>query len=348
MADSIKWYEKAGADSDVVLSTRVRLARNLKDYPFPQRCSLQQRAEIEKKVRSALMSASSLMSSHFEYVPLETLSRDTAISLVERHIISPDFISDIRGKAVLLSKDESISIMINEEDHIRIQVIHEGLCLKETFETADRLDSLLAEHLDFAYSPELGFLTQCPTNLGTALRVSAMLHLPALTELSVMPRMTENLSKLGMIIRGTYGEGSKVTGELYQLSNQVTLGISEQSALDNLEAIVRQLMAEERERRTQLVKNIYLQDKIYRAAGILKSCKVITSNEFMELISYVRMGVSAQLLTGISHAEINKLITGVQPATLAQQANEKQADRDIIRGNIVHKACEELKECYYV
>ena len=188
MTETAKWYEKAGNCGDVVISTRVRLARNLKQYPFPARATDKQREAVEQKVKDALLSGNSILSKEFRFLPLESASEEEAVSLVERHIVSPEFISDRRGKAVLISEDESISIMINEEDHLRIQVLREGLSLKEAAETADRIDTLLSETLDFAYDSEFGYLTQCPTNLGTGLRASVMLHLPALTEMCIRDR----------------------------------------------------------------------------------------------------------------------------------------------------------------
>ena len=212
MTETAKWYEKAGSCGDVVVSTRVRLARNLKQYPFPARASASQREAVERQVKDALLSGNSILSKEFRFIPLENTTQEEAVSLVERHIVSPEFIADRRGKAVLISADESISIMVNEEDHLRIQVLREGFSLKEAAETADRIDTLLSENLDFAFDPELGYLTQCPTNLGTGLRASVMLHLPGLTESGAMPRIASNLSKLGLTIRGTYGEGGKRLG----------------------------------------------------------------------------------------------------------------------------------------
>ena len=344
MNESVKWYEKAGKESDVVCSTRVRLARNLKSYPFPDRANLRQKKEIEEKVRGALMSAGGLMPGKFEFAELSSLSNEVAVSMVERHLVSPGFISGIEGKALLISDDESISIMINEEDHIRIQVIKEGFCPKETFEAADRIDSLMK--LDYAFDDELGYLTQCPTNLGTALRVSVMMHLPALTEYNVISRMASNLSKLGITIRGTYGEGTKVSGAMYQMSNQVTLGLTENEALENLAAIAGQVIAEERQCRGIMIKNIGVQDKIVRSAGLLKSARIMSGYEFMDLISYVRLGISAGILSGITHAEINKLITDVQSATLMTKAGKQlgQAERNILRAQRVREICKKIEE----
>lgn len=346
MTETAKWYEKAGSCGDVVVSTRVRLARNLKQYPFPARASASQREAVERQVKDALLSGNSILSKEFRFIPLENTTQEEAVSLVERHIVSPEFIADRRGKAVLISADESISIMVNEEDHLRIQVLREGFSLKEAAETADRIDTLLSENLDFAFDPELGYLTQCPTNLGTGLRASVMLHLPGLTESGAMPRIASNLSKLGLTIRGTYGEGSKSIGALYQLSNQITLGLSENEAIENLRSITVQLMEEERKARAQMSEEIAWQDKIDRAAGVLKSARVLSSSEFMELLSYIRFGLSTGVLQGVTTEELNALMVNVQPATLMAKAGKQldQNERDVLRARMAREVCARIKE----
>lgn len=346
MADILKWYEKAGNAGDVVCSTRVRLARNLRQYPFPNKADIKEKREIEQKVRDALIAGNSALSGQFSFVPLDELSEDAAVSLVERHIVSPEFISDTNGRAVLMSADESVSIMINEEDHLRIQVIREGLSLKEAAETADKLDTLLSETLDFAFDPEFGYLTQCPTNLGTGMRASVMLHLPALIEGGAMPRISSNLSKLGLTLRGSYGEGSQVAGSVYQLSNQITLGINESEAVDNLNSIALQLIEQERKARERLSGNIVIQDKIDRAAGVLKSAKILSSGEFTELLSYIRFGLSVGLIHGITAEALNSLSVKAQPATLNALSGKAldQTQRDILRAELTRKACADIKE----
>ena len=346
MTETAKWYEKAGSCGDVVVSTRVRLARNLKQYPFPARASASQREAVERQVKDALLSGNSILSKEFRFVPLENTTQEEAVSLVERHIVSPEFIADRRGKAVLISADESISIMVNEEDHLRIQVLREGFSLKEAAETADRIDTLLSENLDFAFDPELGYLTQCPTNLGTGLRASVMLHLPGLTESGAMPRIASNLSKLGLTIRGTYGEGSKSIGALYQLSNQISLGLSENEAMEKLRSITVQLMEEERKARAQMSEEIAWQDKIDRAAGVLKSARVLSSSEFMELLSYIRLGLSTGVLQGVTTQELNALMVNAQPATLMARAGKQldETQRDVLRADMAREVCAKIKE----
>ena len=330
-----KWYEKSGQEADVVISTRVRLARNLSDYPFPVKMTAEQREKVEQAVRDAVMRGNSSISNDFRFISLDDISQNEAVSLVERHLVSPEFISAPNGRGLLLTQDETVSVMINEEDHLRIQVMCEGLDLEGAYEMVDRVDALLNESLHFAFDEDLGYLTQCPTNLGTGMRASLMLHLPALQESGAMRRVASSLSKLGLVIRGIYGEGSEPVGAIYQLSNQVTLGLSEQSAIANLKRIAGQLIAQERAARAELVKTVETQDQIFRSIGILKSARVLSSDEFMRLISYVRMGVATELLIGISYDTINSLIVQVQPATMMLTKKMTTAERDALRASIV-------------
>lgn len=242
---SEKWYEKAGQQGGIVVSSRIRLARNLKNYPFPNKASLEQKKEIAQKVKLALEESNSTLANSFSFISMEELSQIQAVSLVEKHLISPEFASDRKGRYLMLSKDESISIMINEEDHIRIQVLGSGLSLNECYDTANNLDTLLDNALGFAFNNKLGYLTQCPTNLGTGMRASLMLHVPAIEKNRSINRISGNLTKLGMELRGTFGEGSDAKGSLYQLSNQITLGLSEHNAIENLKNIASQLIEQE-------------------------------------------------------------------------------------------------------
>lgn len=342
--DELKWYEKSGENADIVCSTRVRLARNLNREPFPAQANVKQKEEIAQKISGALLNGNSVLSREFHFLPLEQLSQVQAAALVERHIVSPEFITDRLGKGVLVSEDESVSIMINEEDHLRIQVLREGLCLKEAAETADRIDTLLSESLDFAFDKEFGYLTQCPTNLGTGMRASLMVHLPALQEGGAIPRVAANLSKLGLTLRGAYGEGTQAAGAMYQLSNQITLGLSENQAIENLAAIAGQLMGEEKKIRQGMCENIAWQDKITRAAGILKTARLLSTGEAMELLSTVRMGVAQGLLAGVDIGGLNGLMVKIQPAMLmAGEGKESgEAKRDQLRASLLRTALEGL------
>lgn len=326
--------------NDVVISTRVRLARNLKDYPFPCRLSTQGKEKIIEKVKSAIENSNSPISKDFSFIRMSELTPQQGVSLVERRLVSPEFISESQGRALLLSKDESISIMINEEDHIRLQVINNGLSLEDTYDIADKLDTLLDENLDFAFDDKLGYLTQCPTNLGTGMRASVMLHLPALEKSRAIGRIAGNLSKLGLTIRGAHGEGTEPNGALYQLSNQVTLGISEKAAIENLKNITMQLISQENQARTRLCSSIDIQDAISRSLGILKSALVISHDEALKLLSNVRLGIVSGQIKNVSTETVDKLMLSVEPATLSVNLNKNLSphERDIERAKLIQSS----------
>lgn len=323
--------------NDVVISTRIRLARNLKDFPFPCKLNSQGREKVIEKVRDAVKKSNSPVASDFSFIKMSELTSSQSVSLVEKRLVSPEFISDTDGRALLISKDECFSIMINEEDHIRLQVITKGLSLEQAYDTADKLDTLLDENLDFAFDEKLGYLTQCPTNLGTGMRASVMLHLPALEKSRAINRIAGNLSKLGLTIRGAHGEGTEPKGALYQLSNQVTLGISEKAAIENLKNITEQLIAQENQARERLCSSIDIQDAISRSLGILRSALVISHDEALKLLSNVRLGIVSKQITDVSTETIDRLMLAVEPATLTVSLNKNLSahDRDIERAKLI-------------
>lgn len=323
--------------NDVVISTRIRLARNLKDFPFPCKLNSQGREKVIEKVRDAVKKSNSPVASDFSFIKMSELTSSQSVSLVEKRLVSPEFISETDGRALLISKDECFSIMINEEDHIRLQVITKGLSLEQAYDTADKLDTLLDENLDFAFDEKLGYLTQCPTNLGTGMRASVMLHLPALEKSRAISRIAGNLSKLGLTIRGAHGEGTEPKGALYQLSNQVTLGISEKAAIENLKNITEQLIAQENQARERLCSSIDIQDAISRSLGILRSALVISHDEALKLLSNVRLGIVSKQITDVSTETIDKLMLAVEPATLTVTLNKNLSahDRDIERAKLI-------------
>ena len=323
--------------NDVVISTRIRLARDLKDFPFPCKLNSQGREKVIEKVRDAVKKSNSPVASDFSFIKMSELTSSQSVSLVEKRLVSPEFISETDGRALLISKDECFSIMINEEDHIRLQVITKGLSLEQAYDTADKLDTLLDENLDFAFDEKLGYLTQCPTNLGTGMRASVMLHLPALEKSRAISRIAGNLSKLGLTIRGAHGEGTEPKGALYQLSNQVTLGISEKAAIENLKNITEQLIAQENQARERLCSSIDIQDAISRSLGILRSALVISHDEALKLLSNVRLGIVSKQITDVSTETIDKLMLAVEPATLTVSLNKNLSahDRDIERAKLI-------------
>ena len=272
------------------------------------------------------------------YTELKTLTRSQIVSLAERHLISPEFASNSDARALLMSDNEDISIMLCEEDHIRIQVMKSGLALKEAYELADKIDTEINQSLKYAFDEKLGYLTQCPTNLGTGMRASVMLHLPALTAKGQIGSLASTVSKLGLTIRGAYGEGMSAMGDLYQLSNQVSLGISEKSAIDNLKTITLQLAAQERAAREEASKSIETEDAVFRAYGILKSARILSTKEFMSLISKVRLGaVLGMIKTDLK--TINELMVSMQPATINAFVGKTLSleERDVERAKIVRE-----------
>ena len=336
---SEQWYEKAGQQGGIVVSSRIRLARNLKNYPFPNKASLEQKKEIAQKVKLALEESNSTLANSFSFISMEELSQIQAVSLVEKHLISPEFASDRKGRYLMLSKDESISIMINEEDHIRIQVLGSGLSLNECYDTANNLDTLLDNALGFAFNNKLGYLTQCPTHLGTGMRASLMLHVPAIEKNRSINRISGNLTKLGMELRGTFGEGSDAKGSLYQLSNQITLGLSEHNAIENLKNIASQLIEQEEKSLAEMAKSIETQDVIYRSLALLKSAKLMSNDEAMKLISNVRAGMFTGVIKNTDYAMLNRLNEQIQPATLmtAEGKELSPQQRDIKRAEILNR-----------
>lgn len=319
--------------SDVVLSTRVRLARNLRQYPFPARLGREEKKEVCALVRDALEGEK------LSCTDMETLSPVQAVSLAEKHLISAEFASDGTGRALLLSEEEDISIMLCEEDHIRIQIIGPGLSLEEAYRKADRIDTVIEGKLNYAFDERIGYLTQCPTDLGTGMRASVLLHLPALSKKGAVRNLTATVAKLGLTLRGSYGEDGEILGDIYQLSNQVTLGISEKAALQNLNSIAMQIVSQEKQARAVLIRDEDFMDTVFRAYGILKSAYKLSSKELTNLISYVRLG-AAEGLFDIPVEKLSALTTELQPATMNTQSEAPltRSQRDIKRAERVREA----------
>ncbi len=320
-------------NDSVVISSRVRLARNLKDFPFPCRMDDIQRTQVLKIIREAIES----LDEKFMFVLMDDIAELDTVAMVERHLISPDFADKRPGRALAVTEDESISIMINEEDHLRIQVIKPGASVKEAYRIADRIDTALSEKLEFAFDKRLGYLTQCPTNLGTGMRASVMMHLCALGEGRTVARIASNLSKLGFVIRGTYGEGTDAISAYYQLSNQVTLGISEQAAVENLENISEQLAQSELATRAKLMESMEYQDRISRSMGILLTARLISHAEAMKLLSNVRIGITEGIIDGATLEDVDSLMLAIQPASLMRSAGRKLTpqERDKARAELI-------------
>lgn len=331
------WYENADAQNPLVISSRIRLARNIKGIPFPKRMNDTQKAETLKTIKNLLDGVVIDSVGTLKYIDMEAVPEEELFAMVERHIISPDFAKKQGPKAIVISENEAVSIMLLEEDHIRLQVLQGGLKLNEAYEIAKKIESILSEGLTLAFDSQLGYLTECPTNLGTGLRASLMLHLPILEGSGALNTIADSVSKIGLTVRGMYGEGSRSHAALYQLSNQVTLGISEQAAIDNLTAIANQIVQKELAARENLNKKS-LEDSVYRALGTLKFARLLTSEEMMNLISSVKLGVEMGILEGIEPALPISLLIETQAYSL-QKANGRMTptDRDVLRASIIRE-----------
>ena len=331
---SKKWYETAGKEGDVVLCTRIRLARNLQEFPFPARLDEAGRQKVIEKIKENVLSEAP----ELQFIDMVGLPRLRALSLAERRLISPEFAQGHPGTALLLHPKESLSILLCEEDHLRLQALRPGLALFEAYEQADVLDASLGRRLRYAFDERLGYLTQCPTNLGTAMRASVLLHLPALTALGRVARLGESISKLGLTIRGAFGEGSEAEGALYQLSNQITLGITERAALENLQAITLQVIEQERRTAAELLRQPAFEDQVWRAWGILGSARRMESKEAIQLLSLARMGAARGILPARAE-DLTALMVLTQPATLSL-GSETPLDaggRDARRAEVVRE-----------
>ena len=331
----MSWYNTLGEHGDIVLSTRVRLARNLEDYPFPVRLDRDGKKQVAECVKEAL---SDYTETELKFIDMEKLSQGDAVSLAEKHLISPEFAYDSTGRALLQSEDEEINIMLCEEDHIRIQVILPGLSQKEAFLKAEKIDKAIESKLGYAFNEKLGYLTQCPTNLGTGMRASVMLHLPALVRKGAMRRLASTVAKLGLTLRGAYSEGVEAAGDIFQLSNQVTLGISEEAALQNLGSIALQIITEEKQARASIISDSEFIDRIYRANGILRSAYKLSSRELVGLTSLVLLGAEEKIIDAPMEklASMNVLL---MPATLRKAEGESLSrdERDIIRAKRIRE-----------
>lgn len=324
------WLEVDTEAEDIVLSSRIRLARNIKDDPFPNKMNEEDGKDIVKKVEEAFYS-SPYMEENFNTIYLWQNDDISNISYLEKHLISRKLVGNKGKAAFIIDHSETASIMINEEDHIRLQSIAGGLNLKEALDYANKLDDLLEEKLDYAFDSKLGFLTSCPTNLGTGLRASVMVHLPALTVNNVLPGLLNALTQVGMTIRGLYGEGSKGQGNLYQISNQLTLGLSEDEVLTNLTGVINEIINREKlERDRVLSKNrLEIEDKIYRSMGILKSALILNTEETLNLLSNVRLGVEMGILKNVDKTILNKLLVEIQSATILKYNDEKIGEKEV-------------------
>jgi protein arginine kinase len=311
-----EWLRATGPESDIVISSRIRLARNLAAFPFTNRSSAYQKAEIEGLLRDRI--AKLEVDPRLDYVNLPGLSPLDRQFLVERQLVSRELAASEGPRGVAVAPRENSSIMVNEEDHLRLQVMRSGFALDEAWQDIDRLDDLLEQRVSYAFSDEFGYLTACPTNVGTGMRCSVMLHLPALVWTKQIEKVFRALQKINLAVRGLYGEGSRASGDFYQISNQVTLGKSEVTILTEIREVIPQIITYERQARAALLRESRqaLQDRVSRAFGTLRSATMMTSEETMDLLSHVRLGVNLSLIEEVTIPTVNELFIHTQPAHL--------------------------------
>lgn len=335
------WINSKGPDSDIVLSSRIRLARNIKGYPFPHIMSGEDAKKVINELAGSILEKNAVLAKDFKLLELARVAPLDRLTMVEAHLISPALLDNYEKAAVLINKDSTVSIMINEEDHLRLQVIYPGLQLKDAFEYASRIDDVIEESVDYAYDQKMGYLTVCPTNIGTGIRASVMVHLPALSMAGSISGVLNAVTQVGLTIRGMYGEGSNVQGNIYQISNQVTIGLSEEEIISNLNAVTKQIIDMEKSAREGLLKanRIQLEDNAWRSLGILKNARVLTSSECLNLISNVRLGIELGIINGMDSIVLNELMINTQPATLTKREKEELSPelRDVCRAKYVRE-----------
>ena len=329
------WYDKKGKDNDIVVSSRIRFARNIADYPFDSVIDPTSCREIIEKVTNVLGDS-------FEKTDMDSITAIERGALVEKHYISHGFANKKLPRALLFNKKDEVAVMVCEEDHIRLQCILPGLALDEAYENAVKYEEMLDGGLNIAFDSELGYLTHCLTNLGLGMRASVMLFLPALTMTRSMDNLSSQLSKMGLTIRGMYGEGSEPDGCLYQISNSITMGITEEETLKKLNDVIKQICDKERKARDILKSDSYypIADRIGRSYGTLRYAVIMSSGEFLKLWADVRLGVALGLAEGLDYELLGKMLIGVLPANLMKENGGKlinESERDILRAEYIRK-----------
>ncbi len=332
-----EWLRGTGPNSNIVMSSRIRLARNLVNIPFPNRASRKNAQDVLKAVSDAVQQVDYFKNfSFFRINDLENIDRQF---LIERHLMSHEHAAQGEGKALIVSKEEILSVMVNEEDHLRIQVMQSGLNLFECWNIMNTIDDKLSQKLPYAFLPDWGFLTACPTNTGTGLRGSVMLHLPALVMTKQINKVLAAVAKLSFTSRGFYGEGTQASGNFFQISNQISLGHSEEDIIQNINGLIRQVIEQEEQARQALVmqNRAILEDKIWRSYGVLKSARIISSQETVELLSMVRLGIDMGIIQDLDRKTINELFIIIQPAHLQKLEGKKLTahERDIKRAELI-------------
>lgn len=334
-----EWLRCQGPESDIVVSTRLRLARNIQGYQFLTHATLELKEEIETVIRSKLLD--NKVVGGLVYVSLSDLSELDRTFLVERHLTSKEHSDGTGERGIALNQEETVSIMVNEEDHLRTQVFRSGLDLSAAWEHIREIDARMEEKLPFAFSPRFGYLSACPTNVGTGLRASVMLHLPALVLTKQIEKVFRAVTKINLAVRGLYGEGTQGIGNFYQISNQATLGRSEEELIDNLSSVVPQIIRYERKARKSLLadEEKRLEDKVWRSLGILRYARRISSAEALDLLSYLRLGLNLEIIQAPPLERINEMVLFSQPAHLQKLLDKDlpPAERDVARADFLRE-----------
>ncbi len=330
-----------GPDSDIVISSRIRIARNLSGFPFPMLATNQQAREVMERLTAVAESGRLSGLGHFDTIPLSELNELERRVLVEKHLISPNLANESRCGALILSSNESVSIMVNEEDHLRIQCLYPGFQINEAWELASRIDDIFEEVTDYAFDEHRGYLTSCPTNVGTGIRASVMMHLPGLVLTQQINRILSAITQVGLAVRGIYGEGSEVQGNLFQVSNQITLGQSEGEIIENLFSVAKQIIEHERAARQRMLEEsrLRLEDRIFRSYGILSNAFIVDSKESAQRLSDVRLGIDLGLIEDASPQVMNEMMVMTQPGFLQQLFEEKMSpeQRDVRRAELIRR-----------
>ncbi|MCZ0703506.1 protein arginine kinase [Natronobacillus azotifigens] len=335
------WMQEDGPDNDIVMSTRVRLARNFSNVPFPLTANKEKLSVVSNTLKTHFENQSFEQYENLEFFSMEQMQALEKRVLVEKHLISPHLVEKDLESGVLISNNEQVSLMINEEDHIRLQLYFPGLQLDRGLKEAFRFDDWLEEKINYAFEEKRGYLTSCPTNAGTGLRASVMMHLPALTLTRKMSKMIPAINQLGLVVRGMYGEGSEALGNIYQISNQITLGRSEQDIIEDLQSVVEKMIERERFARKMLVEQsaLRLEDRIFRSYGTLKYSRIMESKEAATCLSDLRLGIDVGYIDHLSKTILNELMVLTQPGFLQQYAKEtlNAQQRDIRRASIIRE-----------
>jgi protein arginine kinase len=331
------WVKDSGEADDVVVSGRIRLARNLKGLPFPNHAGEKQLAEVNQRLMQAIQAPAPFGA--LTSIPVEELSANERMVLVEKHLCSPQFVENPHLRTLIVNREQTISIMVNEEDHLRLQSITAGFALENALDLINQVDDYLEEALEFCFDEGYGYLTACPTNVGTGIRASVMLHLPALTMVDQIKRVLAALTHIGINVRGFYGEGTEAFGDLFQISNQVTLGHSEEDLTNNLKSICRQVIEQERSIREALLKEsrIQLEDKVFRSFGLLTQARLISSQDALKLLSDVKLGVDLGIIPNVNKPVVKELMFITRSAMVQRLIGKElsPAERDYYRAAVI-------------